>query len=107
MIGKRSRLELYLEVLRVIGKGVGKPTNIMYKCNLSWTNCREILEFLTEQGFITFINNSNRRFYKLTENGRDLLRNLDKIQCLLTADKRKENRTFNKVLLYPTPREDI
>ncbi|MEM3174464.1 MAG: winged helix-turn-helix domain-containing protein [Candidatus Bathyarchaeia archaeon] len=31
MISKRSRLELYLEVLRAISKGVSKPTNIMYK----------------------------------------------------------------------------
>ncbi|MEM3479151.1 MAG: winged helix-turn-helix domain-containing protein [Candidatus Bathyarchaeia archaeon] len=102
MISKRSRLELYLEVLRAISKGVGKPTNIMYRCNLSWTNCKEILEFLTEQGLITVIENNNRRFYKLTENGRGLLENLNKIQCLFTVAKGRGSQHFNKLLLYPT-----
>ncbi|MEM2026401.1 MAG: winged helix-turn-helix domain-containing protein [Candidatus Bathyarchaeia archaeon] len=48
-------------------------------------NCKEILEFLTEQGLITSVDNNNRRLYKLTENGREILESLDKIRCLLSA----------------------
>ncbi|MCX8171452.1 MAG: hypothetical protein N3E47_05715 [Candidatus Bathyarchaeota archaeon] len=99
MVGKRSKLELCLEVLRVIGKGVNKPTNIMYKCNLSWTNCREILEFLIEQNLISPIEDNNRRLYKLTESGRELLENFGRIQYLIGAIRRKESKAFNKVLL--------
>jgi len=74
-MAKRSRFELYLEVLRAINRGINKPTNIMYKCNLSWINCRSILKTLIEQELITVTKNgnSNRRTYGITEKGRALL----------------------------------
>ncbi|MEM2342104.1 MAG: archaellum operon transcriptional activator EarA family protein [Candidatus Bathyarchaeia archaeon] len=73
MVKKRSKMELYLEVLRTISRGVNKPTNIMYKCNLSWMNSREILNSLVEQNLVTVIENNNRRIYRITERGRKVL----------------------------------
>lgn len=73
MVRKRSKMELYLEVLRAINRGVNKPTNIMYKCNLSWTNSREILNSLVEQNLVTVIENNNRRIYRITERGKKIL----------------------------------
>jgi len=52
MTQKRSRLEIYLDVLRAIKKGVNKPTRIMYKTNLSWKPLQEILESMTSQEII-------------------------------------------------------
>ncbi|MCJ7610052.1 winged helix-turn-helix domain-containing protein [Candidatus Bathyarchaeota archaeon] len=33
---KRSRIEIYFEIPRVTHQGISKPTQIMYKANLSW-----------------------------------------------------------------------
>lgn len=85
MSKRRSRLELYVEVLKVIGKGVNKPTNIMYKCNLSWINLKEILNFLLKQNFISVVDEDGRKTYRLTERGREVLEHFSRAQMLLTT----------------------
>lgn len=85
MSKRRSRLELYVEVLKVIGKGVNKPTNIMYKCNLSWINLKEILNFLLKQNFISVVDEDGRKTYRLTERGREVLEYFSRAQTLLTT----------------------
>jgi predicted transcriptional regulator len=77
---KRSRMNLCLDVLRVIGKGVTKPTNIMYRSNLSWCTLMEILEFLTEMGFIEVEAEGRRRRYRITEKGLNVLRYYKRIE---------------------------
>ncbi|MBS7605874.1 MAG: winged helix-turn-helix domain-containing protein [Candidatus Bathyarchaeia archaeon] len=89
MTRRRSKIELYLEVLRAISKGVSKPTNIMYKCNLSWENSREILNFLLRQNLISVVDENGRKSYRLTERGREVLEYFSKAQILLTAGGRK------------------
>ncbi|MBS7638900.1 MAG: archaellum operon transcriptional activator EarA family protein [Candidatus Bathyarchaeia archaeon] len=89
MVRRRSKMELYLEVLRAVGRGVGKPTNIMYKCNLSWANSREILRSLVEQGLITVIEESNRRTYRITERGREVLEYFNRAHDLLMLHRRR------------------
>jgi len=96
MVRKRSKMELYLEVLRVISRGVNKPTNIMYKCNLSWANSREILNSLLEQNLITVIENNNRRIYKITERGREILEYFDKAPDLLMIHRKRKSTHFLK-----------
>ena len=49
---KRSRIEIYLDILRAIRKGVRKPTHIMYRTNLSWKPLMQILDAMLEQGLI-------------------------------------------------------
>ena len=46
---KRSRLEIYFDLLKAVERGVDKPTNIMYKANLSWKTLREILSVLVSK----------------------------------------------------------
>lgn len=89
MVKRRSKMELYLEVLRAVGRGIGKPTNIMYKCNLSWANSREILRSLVEQGLVTVIEDNNRRTYKITERGREVLEYFNRAQDLLMLHRRR------------------
>jgi len=69
MNGKRSRLEMYLDVLERIEQGISKPTNIMYKCNLSWRPLREILELLIEKGLVEETIRENHRRYTITRKG--------------------------------------
>ena len=74
MTTKRSRLEIYLDVLKAIKKGTRKPTRIMYKTNLSWKPLMKVLESLTAQGFIVTKNENNHIFYEMTEKGKNILR---------------------------------
>ncbi len=87
MTRKRSRLEIYLDVLKTIRKGINKPTNIMYKCNLSWMPLKEILNSLIKQNLLILAEMGNRRTYEITEKGRDVLRYFDKAQELLVIQK--------------------
>ncbi|MEM1530599.1 MAG: DUF4364 family protein [Candidatus Bathyarchaeia archaeon] len=70
---KRSKLEVYLEVLRVVSRGESKPTRIMYKTNLSWVPLQEILEFLVSQGLLEEVELERRKEYFITEKGRQVL----------------------------------
>ena len=42
-MGRRSRLEIYIDILECMQRGVESPTNIMYKANLSWIPLQEYL----------------------------------------------------------------
>ena len=82
---KRSRMRLCLDVLRVISKGVTKPTNIMYKSNLSWVPLMEILTFLTEEGLIVSETVGKRKRYRITKKGLNALEYFKKIEELLIS----------------------
>ncbi|OYT48008.1 hypothetical protein B6U79_03440 [Candidatus Bathyarchaeota archaeon ex4484_231] len=91
MTRKRSRLEMYLDVLEKVNAGISRPTNIMYKCNLSWVPLQEILASLIERDLIKEIEKKNKRTYEITERGQDLLRYLEHMLAVL------ENREISKV----------
>jgi len=78
MSSKRSKLEIYLDVLRVIKKGTYKPTRIMYRTNLSWKPLMKVLDSLLEQGFIVIIKKDNHKIYKITEKGKNILNYFDR-----------------------------
>ena len=70
MTEKRSRLEIYLDVLEVISKGCHKPTRIMYSSNLSWKPLKEIFQSLLEQGLIEIKEDGKtRKRYYITPKG--------------------------------------
>ena len=70
---RRSRLEIYFEVLEVIEKGVEKPTQVMYKTNLSWITLQEMFGVLKNGGFIREEERISSRRYYITEKGRNAL----------------------------------
>ena len=67
---RRSKLELYFDVLEVIDIGVDKPTRIMYKTNLTWTNMKTILDNLTRTNFVRREDRNNQRRYYITDKGK-------------------------------------
>jgi predicted transcriptional regulator len=71
---KRSKLEIYLEVLKVINKDTEKPTRIMYRTNLSWKPLTKVLESMQDQGFITSHKKGGSTIYKVTEKGKNVLK---------------------------------
>ena len=70
---KRSRLEIYIDILKIISKGSCKPTRIMYGSNLSWKPLKKALESMIEQGLITEEKNGIRSTYYVTDKGKVIL----------------------------------
>ena len=89
---RRSRLELYLEVLKPIKNGTEKPTRIMYEANLSWTLLQDILYSLETQDLVEEIDVSesrdkrSARIYRITEKGDALTRYFHHAEQLLSLD---------------------
>ena len=72
-MARRSRLEIYFDLLKVVEKGVDKPTRIMYKTNLSWKTLHEILSVLVSKGFISEKRVKYSKRYYITERGHNAL----------------------------------
>ena len=70
---KRSKLEIYFDVLRVIRKGVTKPTRIMYGANLSWRSLEQVFAKLIAQGFIEVKAHKTAKRYTITQKGQRAL----------------------------------
>jgi len=68
---RRSRLEIYFDILDVISRGVTKPTRIMYKTNLSWVVLQEMFVTLIDGGFIKEEKEKGYERYYITEKGKN------------------------------------
>ena len=71
---KRSKLEIYLEILKVVSKGTDKPTRIMYKTNLSWKPLMTALESVLEQGLLRRNEKGTHSAYEITDKGKNVLK---------------------------------
>jgi len=82
MARRRSKLEIYVEVLSIIKGGTTKPTRIMYNANLSWDHLHRVLTPMMSQGLIDEIDTTQERRrdkrtssrYELTQKGENVLR---------------------------------
>jgi len=77
MSPRRSKLDIQLDVLNAVRKGVDKPTRIMYAANTSWKPVRKILDSLVDGGLLSVIENTGgnkaKRRYEITEKGISVL----------------------------------
>lgn len=71
---RRSELEIRMDVLQVVSQGIDRPTQIMYKANLSWIALQENLKALVAKSFLREESVGPRRRYELTQSGFDILR---------------------------------
>jgi predicted transcriptional regulator len=71
---RRSELEIKMDVLQVVSQGIDRPTQIMYKANLSWLALQENLKALVARSFLREETLGPRRRYELTQKGFDILR---------------------------------
>ena len=76
---RRSELEIKMDVLQVVSQGIDRPTQIMYKANLSWIALQENLKSLVAKAFLREENLGPRRRYELTQSGFDILRTFQKV----------------------------
>ena len=92
MTGKRSRLEIYLDILKTVKSGVNKPTAIMNRCNLAWNPYMIILETLIVNGLLDMLDIGTRKTYELTERGQEFLRQFESAEVLI-SNLRKPKKT--------------
>jgi len=90
---RRSKLEIYLDVLGVIKSGTKKPTRIMYGANLSWKLLQQILKSMVAQDLIAEIDASNSRdkrtntYYELTQKGENVIKYFSHAQDLIEIEE--------------------
>lgn len=85
---RRSKFEIYVDVLIEIKKGSQKPTKIMYGANLSWKPLQKILKSLVQQNLITEIEGTKKdkrtkSRYNLTNKGENVVRYFIKARNLV------------------------
>lgn len=72
-IVRRSRLEMYFDVLKAIDEGTHKPTRIMYRTNMSWSSLCGVFDTLVNGDFIREVKKSRSKRYYITEKGKNAL----------------------------------
>ena len=94
-MARRSKLQIYLDVLSVIKDGTQKPTNIMYEANLSWRPLKRVLENMVSQGLVEEISTGEdgkrdrrtTRRYELTTKGDNVIGYFRGARNLLELDE--------------------
>ena len=96
MSSRRSRFEIYVDVLSEIKNGSNKPTQIMYAANLSWRPLQEILRSLVSQGLISEIDEDikdkrTKVQFDLTLKGENVVRYYSKAKSLIETQGPEEH----------------
>lgn len=90
---RRSKLEIYLNVLAAVKRGTSKPTRIMYEANLSWKPLQKILRSMLTQDLIVLIDTSKNRdkrtntMYGLTQKGENVMNYFNRAREYLEIDE--------------------
>ena len=101
---RRSRLELNIEVLKVIMDGSKKPTKIMNRVGLTWDSFQTILNGLRFRGFIDEIDVSGSRDkrssneYQITRKGNNVIKYYAVARDLIKIDSLAENLSNARTL---------
>lgn len=95
MSSRRSRFELYVDVLTEIMNGSYKPTKIMYGANLSYKPLKDILRSLLDQGLIEELDSNikdkrTKVKYILTQKGINVIRYYSKAKDLVEISNPKD-----------------
>ena len=88
MVQRRSRFELYVEILDAINRGHSKPTKIMYEANLSWMPLCNMLAGLVEQELILLVpsglqDRRTKSVFEITKKGLNLLEDYHRANDLM------------------------
>jgi predicted transcriptional regulator len=97
---RRSKLEMYIEVLNTINDGEKKPTRIMYSVNTSWKSLQGILSSLVDQELISEVDMSNIRrkrdkrtntIFEITPKGQNVIRYFNQAKGLISVKSKKRS----------------
>ncbi|MDG6919911.1 MAG: hypothetical protein JRN59_00090 [Nitrososphaerota archaeon] len=79
VLARRSQLEIRMDMLKVIKSGAEKPTQIMYKANLSWVALQTHLTQMIQRGLLKWVTEGTRKRYELTLKGSSVMYAYQKI----------------------------
>ena len=88
---RRDRLNILAEILDVASGGKLK-TQIMYMVNLSFSQLKEYISYLTERGFLTVRVENGKKFYETTVKGARYIENYREMSNLLRPPEPVEAR---------------
>ncbi len=78
----RGRWEIFLDILKGLeNKNRSRKTKIMQMAFLDWRTFKKYFKFLRENGYIEKCGNPGNE-YKITEKGRELLEELEKVESI-------------------------
>ena len=83
MSPRRSRLELYLDVLRLANDGVRTPAEMMGRVGLPLSRMRQIINSVVSQGLVREVGRGSdppERRYEITEKGANVLRYFSQVE---------------------------
>ena len=87
---RRSKLEIYIDILNAVLNGERKTTRIMYAANLSSESVRRSLEGLVKEGYLESssydANKRTKRTYSITPKGVRALRYFKGAEILVDVD---------------------
>ena len=91
---RRSELEIKMDVLRVVSSGIDRPTQIMYKANLSWIALQSNLKSLVTSNFLREEDLGSRKRYELTQHGFEILGTYQKVVDAMSALPAMQRQPF-------------
>ena len=77
--GRRSILQIRVDILKVVAEGYGKPTQVMYRANLSWNVLQAQLKSFIETEMLIVEEYGSRRRYIITPKGAEMLKSYQKV----------------------------
>ena len=91
---RRSKLEMYIDVLRALAYGGPlKLTYVMYKANVNFGVVTECLGFLTKEGLVEErIVGKKRVVYVITQRGITVIKGFREVKQLLPITEETENQ---------------
>ena len=95
MSPRRSRFEIYVDILTEIMNGSKKPTKIMYGANLSYKPLKKIIQSMLDQGLIyeTIGTKKDKRTkvtYEVTQKGMNVIRYYNKAKNLIVVNNPRD-----------------
>ncbi|MDG6898515.1 MAG: hypothetical protein JRN24_02125 [Nitrososphaerota archaeon] len=78
-LARRSQLEIRMDMLKAVKEGAEKPTQIMYRANLSWVALQTHLKSLLERELLRWAADGTRKRYELTVKGANIMYSYGKI----------------------------
>ena len=91
---RRSHLEIKMDILSCVRAGVDKPTQVMYKANLSWTALQEHLGDLEGNGLLRATDHGNRKRLEVTEKALSVLMAYKKVLEDIRAPTEKKRVVY-------------
>ncbi len=87
MNSRRTKTQIYIDILRSIQRNHGKlkKTHIVYKANLTHTRLDEYLDFLLSKEFVVENRINNQIFYIMTPKGEVFLNQINKLKEISEA----------------------